>query len=83
VDLACDGRHVDSGTGTNVLGSPLKAIAHLLEVLEDAPGRPLLRSGEIVTTGTITFAHPIRPGETWSTTVRGAPLPGLTLAFQP
>lgn len=81
LDLACDGRHVESGRGSNVLGSPLAAIAHLLSVLARQPGYAPLQAGEIVTTGTITTAHSVQPGQVWRSVVQGIALPGLTLEF--
>jgi 2-oxo-3-hexenedioate decarboxylase len=71
---------VDRGTGENVLGSPLAALAHLVELLAHQGAAPLA-AGEIVSTGTLTDAHPVAPGETWSTEIRGLPLPGLTVHF--
>src|SRR5512138_3327490 len=56
---------IDRGVGENVLGSPLEALAHLVGVLAKQNGRPLT-AGEIVSTGVITDAHPVKPGETWS-----------------
>ena len=81
LDLARDGRTVASGTGGNVLGNPLAAIAHLCSVLEGQPQFPPVRAGDIVTTGTITTAESIGPGETWTTTVRGIGLAGLRVSF--
>ena len=72
---------VDRGTGANVLGSPLLALAHFIGVLAKQPLAPELRAGEIVTTGVLTDAHPVHPGETWRTSLRGLPLPGLTVSF--
>jgi 2-oxo-3-hexenedioate decarboxylase len=72
---------IDRGTGSNVLGSPLLALAHFIGVLEKQPWAPRLRAGEIVTTGVLTDAHPVGAGETWTTSLRGLPLPGLTVAF--
>lgn len=72
----------DTGTGSNVLGSPLKAVAHLVAALARQPQAPLLQAGEIVTTGTVTQAMPIRAGETWTTTLSGIALPGLTIRFE-
>ncbi len=77
--LSCDGQLRDSGTGANVLGSPLKAIGHLTRVL--AGQGDALKAGELVTTGTITAALPIKAGETWSTEITGIALPGLTARF--
>jgi 2-oxo-3-hexenedioate decarboxylase len=72
---------VDRGVAANVLGSPLAALAYLIEVLGKQPHAPALCAGEIVSTGTITDAHPVAAGETWSTRISGLPLPGLTVEF--
>ena len=77
VTLSCDGQARDSGCGSNVLGSPLAALAHLIEVLSQQPQYPRIGAGEIVTTGTLTAAHDIRAGETWSTRFSGIDLRGL------
>lgn len=71
---------VDQGVAANVLGSPLLALQHLIELLA-RPGAEPLRPGELVSTGVITDAHAVKPGETWSTRIDGLPLPGLTLEF--
>jgi 2-keto-4-pentenoate hydratase len=67
------------GGGANVLDSPLLAFAHLAEALAGLPGSPPVAAGEIVTTGTLTAALPVRPGETWTTALSGINLPGLTI----
>jgi 2-oxo-3-hexenedioate decarboxylase len=72
---------VDRGVGANVLGSPLAALARLVEVLARQPDSPPLAAGEIVTTGVLTDAHPVLPGEVWKTQIEGLPLPGLTIEF--
>jgi 2-oxo-3-hexenedioate decarboxylase len=79
--LSCDGRRVETGKGSNVLGSPLTAIAHLLSVLAKQPEYAPLQAGEIVTTGTVTTAQSVRAGETWRSEVQGIALPGLTVEF--
>jgi 2-oxo-3-hexenedioate decarboxylase len=71
---------VDRGTGANVLGSPLLALGHLVGILRSQPWAAL-SSGELVTTGVITDAHPVAPGERWTTEIRGLPLEGLSLEF--
>jgi 2-keto-4-pentenoate hydratase len=81
VTLKKGGAIVDRGAGANVLGSPLLALAYLVEVLAAQSDAPPLAAGEIVTTGTLTDAHPVARGETWSTSFTGLPLPGLTLEF--
>jgi 2-oxo-3-hexenedioate decarboxylase len=73
------GELIDRGTGANVLGSPLIALQHLVELLARQPAAPALAGGEIVTTGVLTDAHPVAPGETWRTELSG--LQGLTLEF--
>ena len=70
-----------TATGAAVLGSPLAALAHLVAVLAGQPQSPPLAAGEIVTTGTITAAYPVRAGETWRSRVEGIGLPGLEVRF--
>ena len=43
-------------------------------------GHPLA-AGEIVSTGTLTRALPVTPGETWTTALKGIALEGATLRF--
>ena len=75
-------RVVDRGVGANVLGSPLAALGHLVELLARQPDAPPLAPGEIVTTGVLTDAHPVAAGETWSTRILGLPLRGLSVRFE-
>jgi 2-oxo-3-hexenedioate decarboxylase len=75
------GTLVDRGTGEIVLGSPLAALGHLVELLAQQPNAPALAAGEIISTGTLTDAHPVAPGEVWSTELVGLPLRGLTVRF--
>jgi 2-oxo-3-hexenedioate decarboxylase len=82
VELRKGGVAVDRGTGANVLGSPLEALAFLVEVLSRQADAPPLAAGEIVSTGTLTDAHPVAPGETWSTAFEGLPLNGLEVSFR-
>lgn len=79
--LLRDGVVQDTGSGANVLGNPLAVIAHLIAVLARQKQMPPLQAGEIVTTGTVTQAMPIRPGETWTTKLTGIDLPGLAVSF--
>jgi 2-oxo-3-hexenedioate decarboxylase len=59
-DLFCDAVLVATGRGTDVLGGPLDGLHWLVRGL---PGG--LRAGEIVTTGTLTQALPVEPGQRW------------------
>ena len=80
VTLSRNGVVADRGVGANALGHPLSALAHLTEVLSRQPQFEMLATGEIITTGTLTAALPIRPGETWSSHYEGLPgVTGLTL----
>jgi 2-oxo-3-hexenedioate decarboxylase len=79
LELFRDGHGVALGRGSHVLGSPLAALAHLLRVLAEQPWAAPLQAGEIVTTGTVTTAQPVRPGEHWHTSLQGLALPGLAL----
>jgi len=81
VVLSRDSEMIETGRGTNVLDGPLSALRYLVDVLATDPHNPRLAAGEIVTTGTLTRAYPVRPGETWSTSISGIPLPGLSIRF--
>ena len=81
VSLSCDGNVRDTGRGSNALGGPLDAVAHLIAVLAKQPEAKALQAGELVTTGTLTVALPIRAGETWSTALEGIALPGMSVEF--
>jgi 2-oxo-3-hexenedioate decarboxylase len=72
---------IETGRGTNVLDGPLSALRHLAGVLATDPLNPPLAAGEIVTTGTLTGAYPVKPGEVWSTSISGIPLRGLSIRF--
>ena len=81
VELACNGDVVDRGHARNVLGGPLSALRHFVGVLAQDGVNPGLAAGEIVTTGTLTRAMPIKPGERWTTTVSGIPLGRIDVTF--
>jgi 2-keto-4-pentenoate hydratase len=81
VSLSKDGDVKDQGTGANVLGSPLLALAHLVDVLAAQEASPPLDAGEIVSTGTLTDAHPVAPGERWRTDLHGFAVRGLEIHF--
>jgi 2-oxo-3-hexenedioate decarboxylase len=81
VALKKNGTVVDRGLGANALDSPLLALAYLVEVLATQPQAQPLAAGEVISTGTLTDAHPVAPGEIWSTQLSGLPLAGLTIRF--
>ncbi len=81
IELKRNGAVVDTGEASNVLGGPLSALRHLIGVLADDPVNPPLAAGEIVTTGTLTRAFPIVPGETWATQLTGVALGPISVTL--
>ncbi len=59
----------------------MSALRHLVELLADDAANPPLAAGEMVTTGTLTRAFPVAPGETWTTALSGVALDGISLRF--
>ena len=79
IALERDGTVVDRGHAADVLGGPLTALRHLVELLAGDALNPPLAAGEMVTTGTLTRAWPVAPGEAWRTAISGLPLDGIAL----
>jgi 2-oxo-3-hexenedioate decarboxylase len=73
---------VERGVGANVLGSPVRALMHLRDVLAAQPWAPPLAAGEIVTTGTITDAQPVRPGQAWHASFGALGVRGLSVELR-
>ena len=69
------------GSGANVLGSPAYALGFLADLLAEQAFMQPLAAGEVVSTGTITDALPVKPGETWSTEISGLPVQNLTITY--
>ncbi len=79
VELLCDGKVMDSGVGAIVLDGPLNALRLWVDAMAaHTPGWPIL-PGDCVTTGTITDAWALSPGQTWSTRLSGSRLSSLSL----
>jgi 2-oxo-3-hexenedioate decarboxylase len=81
IDLKRDGTITDHGRAINVLGGPVSALRHLVDILASDQINPPLAAGEIVTTGTLTRALPVAPTETWTTELAGLALNGLFVRF--
>ena len=81
VTLKKNGTVADRGVGANALGHPASALAHLATVLAGQPQFEPLAAGELVTTGTLTAAMPIKAGEVWTSEYDGLPVTGLELTF--
>jgi 2-keto-4-pentenoate hydratase len=82
VELYCNGKLSQRGSGSLVLDSPLLALRHLIELLANDPHNQPLGAGEIISTGTLTLAMPVSAGESWTTTVSGIPLEEITVRFE-
>ena len=70
---------METGEGSIVLGGPLTALRLWVDAMaEQTPGWQIV-PGDVVTTGTITDAAPLLPGQHWQTRLSDARLPGLSL----
>jgi 2-oxo-3-hexenedioate decarboxylase len=74
-----DGQLVEEGSGRNSLKSPALCLGELAGAIARQPGATSLRAGEIISTGTLTAAHPVAAGEVWRAEVTGLELDALTL----
>jgi 2-keto-4-pentenoate hydratase len=72
-------RLVETGRGSNVLGGPLAALVSWVAALAASPSGWTVEPGHVVTTGTLTDAAPLAPGQTWRTVPDDARLAGLVL----
>ena len=81
IDLACNGQHRDRGRAGNVMEGPLSTLRYVMDLLAKDRDNPPLAAGEIVTTGTLTKALPVAPGETWTTQLSGVALDGISVRF--
>jgi 2-keto-4-pentenoate hydratase len=81
IELRCKGELIDRGHAENVLGGPLSALRHLVGLLATDPLNPPLAAGEIISTGTLTKAMPVAPGETWTAAPKGIGLDPVGLGF--
>ncbi len=69
------------GVGANVLGSPAYALGFLADLLAQQSFMQPLAAGEVISTGTISDALPVKPGETWSTEISGLPAQNLIISY--
>lgn len=81
LDLHRNGERVDSGRAENVLGGPLSALKAMVDGLPDTALASTVGAGEVVTTGTLTRAFPVAPGDSWETRVAGLPLADMAISF--
>ena len=64
-----------------MLGNPLAAVVHLIAVLASQSPHQPLQANELVTTGTVTSAYRVQPGQTWQSVLDGIDLPGMSVSF--
>lgn len=80
--LRRNGEVADEGPASNVLGGgPLVALGHLAALVAEIDGALPLAAEDIVTTGTLTRALPIAPGETWRASFDGLSLEPIELVL--
>jgi 2-oxo-3-hexenedioate decarboxylase len=81
--LDCDGAAAAEGDAAAVMDEgPLAALAALVALLAADPEASPLAAGELVSTGALTLAPPVAPGETWTARAEGLPLPPLALRLR-
>jgi 2-oxo-3-hexenedioate decarboxylase len=79
VTLQCDGQVRDRGRGEVVLDGPLQALQQMVQAMARDTPHWQIAPGDVVSTGTITDAQPLQPGQVWQTTLSEPRLAGLTL----
>ena len=79
ITIRSDTGVVDVGRGENVLGGPLSALRHFVDESAEVTPDCAIAAGDVVTTGTVPKAYPVKPGETWTTEVDGLPVDGLSV----
>ena len=79
VTLLEDGKVIDEGDATIVLDGPLTALRLWVDAMATQVEQWPIVAGDIVTTGTITDAAPMRPGHRFESRLSDSRLPGLAL----
>jgi 2-oxo-3-hexenedioate decarboxylase len=79
VELHRGGEVIDQGDSSIVLDGPLSALRVWVDAMAAQPQRWPIVAGDIVTTGTITDAAPMLPGQRYDTRLSELRLPGMTL----
>jgi 2-oxo-3-hexenedioate decarboxylase len=83
VTLSKNGEVMDRGKGSNALDHPAHALAFLADILAKQPAFDALAAGEIITTGTLTNALPVKAGDTWRSRYEGLTgVEGISLQFE-
>ena len=82
IALLRDGQVMDEGDGHIVLDGPLDALRTWVDAMHAQVPRWPIEAGHIVSTGTLTDAWPMSPGERWQTSLSDGRLPGLDLRVE-
>jgi len=83
VELLCDGEIVDRGQASIVLDGPVDALRQWVDAMHAQPQHWPIRAGDVVTTGTITDAWPMKPAMRFETRLSDPRLSPLTLECAP
>ncbi len=83
LELLCDGALKDQGEGRRVLDGPLQALRALVDAMAAVTPHWQVSAGDVVTTGTLTDAWPLAPGQRWTTRLSDARLQALWLETGP
>ncbi len=73
-------RHVETGRASVVLDGPLNALRLWVDAMAEHTPQWAIEPGHMVTTGTITDAWPVAPGQHWHTALSDPRLSGLRLS---
>lgn len=79
--LLKNGQVAAEGAGKNVYDSPALCLGQLSRTISAQTGVDPLEAGEIITSGTVTDATPVAPGEEWTAVTEGLNLPSLSVKF--
>jgi 2-oxo-3-hexenedioate decarboxylase len=80
--LSRGGTVVARGNGDNVLGSPAVALGFLARTVAGQPQFSAPAAGEVITTGTLTDAYAVAPGERWESDYAALGVEGLAIEFR-
>jgi 2-keto-4-pentenoate hydratase len=83
VTLSRNDEIIEEGFGRNVLKNPAACLAELVSAIGAQPDAEPLGPAELVSTGTLTAAQPINPGERWRVEAVNMDLPGLGVRLEP
>jgi 2-keto-4-pentenoate hydratase len=73
-------RHIETGNASVVLDGPLNALRLCVDAMAEHTPQWIVEPGHMVTTGTITDAWPVVPGQHWHTALSDPRLSGLRLS---